>query len=213
MTSTFRFSRSGSVFESATSQEPQSPIDLITFLEVAQKLDVDFLPVTWQPVLERIGSGATGEIRESLLSLNHSFAFKRAIPFAIDTIGKRILPFLIAEISILSHHSVRNHPNINQLQGVCWEVYSSNGDPQAFSRDRDIDSTTSGIIPVLVFEKTVHGDLYQFMTAGEGRELSLSERLHLCTDIAQAIADMHSNSKCALTSRSSALITGRYNPW
>ena len=213
MTSTFRFSRSGSVFESATSQEPQSPIDLITFLEVAQSLDVDFLPVTWQSALERIGSGATSEIRESLLSLNDSFAFKRAIPFGIDTIGKRILPFLIAEISILSHRSVRDHPNINQLQGVCWEVYSSKGHPQVFSRDRDIDSTTSGIIPVLVFEKTVHGDLHQFMTAGEGRELSLSERLHLCTDIAQAIADMHSNSKYALTSRSSPLITDRYNPW
>ena len=212
MTSTFRFSRSGSVFESATSQEPQSPIDLITFLEVAQNLHVDFLAVMWQPALERIGSGATSEIRESLLSLNDSFAFKRAIPFGI-TIGKHILPFLIAEISILSHHSVRDHPNINQLQGVCWEVYSSTGHPQGFSRDRDIDLTTSGIIPVLVFEKTVHSDLYQFMTAGEGRELSLSERLHLCTDIAQAIADMHSNSKYELTSRSSVLITGRYNPW
>ena len=213
MSSLFRFSREGSVFESAISQGPPTPVDLITFLEIAQKLDIDLLPVRWQPALERIGFGGSGEIREASLSRNDSFAFKRAIPHGVDTINNHVLPFLIAEISILGHHSVRDHPNINRLQGVCWDIYSPVGHRQVFSRKMDIDPTASAIIPVLVFEKTVHGDLHQFMEKGPGRKFSLSEKLQLAADIAQAVADMHSNSECTTITLQRLFIINRYHPW
>lgn len=194
-TSRFQYSCCGYDFESATPEKADFRYDLMTFLGVAQKLEIDFLPITWQPGLDRIGRGATAEIREASMSLQASFAFKRPIfqsSFEFDELEDRILPSLIAEISILGHPLIRQHPNIIQLEGICWEVFSGEG--ESVSRDRPIQSAKGGIVPVLVFEKTNHGDLRGFMMNHTGKQLGFTERLEMCIAVAKAVADMHSNS-------------------
>lgn len=189
----------GSDFESATPQKVDFRYDLITFLGVAQRLGIDFLPITWQQALDRIGRGATAEIRETLLTLQASFAFKRPIfqsSFDPGEFEGRILPSLIAEMSILAQPSIRRHPNIIRLEGICWEVSPGQGPPVL--RDRPVETGNGGIVPVLVFEKANHGDLSSFMMHSEGKQLDFTERLELCTAVAEAIITMHSNSRFQL---------------
>ena len=78
---------------------------------------------------------------------------------------------------MLGHPSIRDHPNIVRLEGICWDV--------APGGER--------VWPVLVFEKARHRDLLTFMEQAEGKSLSLEERLNICADIAVAINHMHSN--------------------
>ena len=199
-TSKFRYSSYRTEFESATPEKADLRYDLMTFLGVAWRLEIDFLPITWQPGLDRIGRGATAEIREASMSLQAIFAFKRPIlqfSFHFDELESRILPTLIAEISILGHPSIRQHPNIIQLEGICWEVLPEEGG--IVSRERPIISGKGGIVPVLVFEKTNHGDLRSFMMNDAGKQLGFMERLEMCTAVAKAVADMHSNSKSQST--------------
>ena len=51
--------------------------DFISFLAIAQKLEIDFLPITWQSTREAIGIGGTARIDQALLNLQTSLAFKR----------------------------------------------------------------------------------------------------------------------------------------
>ena len=116
--STYLYSRSGFNLESATLQKRPNCGDIVTFLGIAQRLNIDFLPITWQPALDRIGQGATAEIREASANLQFSFAFKRPVfglCFEYEDFESRLLPCLIAEISILGLKSIREHPNTINL--------------------------------------------------------------------------------------------------
>ena len=190
--STYLYSRSGFNSESATIEDRGEHVDLITFLGVAQRLDIDLLPITWQPTLESIGQGATAEIRQVSANLQFSFAFKRPVldpRLGFENFERRLLPCLIAEISTLGLKSIRKHPNINKLEGICWEVVSSEG--QRISRETLCASPNGGIVPVLVFEKAKYGDLRYFMMQGAGSKSSFAQRIGICTDIAKAVAEMH----------------------
>ena len=190
--SKLRFSNSGSEFESATTDKADNRYDLITFLGVAQQLGIDFLPITWQPALEYFGRGATAEIWEAVMNLQASFAFKRPL-CRFKKLDSQMLSSLIAEISILGHPSIRKHSNIVQLEGISWQVFSGDGD--SVSKQEPVFSAKEGgLVPVLVFEKTRHGDLYRFMTTDKGKQLGFAERLDMCVSIAGAVAAMHSSS-------------------
>jgi serine/threonine protein kinase len=156
-------------------QAEGSECDLITFLAVAQKLQVDILPITWQSARGMIGKGATSTIYEALINSQTSFAFKcisgHQEQWFLKTNSFRTL---INEVTMLSQ--LRGHPNIVELQGICWDV-----------------TADDEVWPVLVFEKTQFGDLYNFLKLPVGRDLSISERLSLCVDIGTAIIDMHSH--------------------
>jgi hypothetical protein len=89
---------------------------------------------------------------------------------------------IIREMIVLSQPSIREHPNIIRLEGICWDI------PQ-----------DDQVWPVLVFQKAHFGDLYHFSRSGAGRDLSMEDRLSLCIDIGIAIRDMHSNSKASHT--------------
>jgi serine/threonine protein kinase len=154
--------------------------DFLSFLGIAQTLKIDFLPITWQPALENVGHGGTAEIRQALVNLQMSFAFKRLTPAELPqsiTDETKSFRTLIAEISVLGHPSIRDHPNIIRLEGICWDVVPGG----------------EKVWPVLVFEKARHGDLHTFMEQAEGKRLTLEERLNVCADIAMAVNDMHSN--------------------
>lgn len=174
------FWRSGILCRSAAPAEPVRPdhlYDFITFLAVLQNLKIDFLPVTWQPALDTVGMGATAEIRQLLINLQMSFAFKRFRRFRRGISGdESTFQALISEVSVLGHSSIRGNPNVIHLEGVCWDVSPEN----------------ERIWPVLVFEKTQYGDLDNFLKSDAGRMTSFQDRMSLCADVAAAVIIMHS---------------------
>jgi len=83
----------------------------------------------------------------------------------------------ISEVMVLSQPAIKMHPNIVNLEGICWEI----------------KHWTEKAVPVLVFEKAAW-DLQQFMNVSEGRNMSLDDRLNLCADIGSAIRTLHAYS-------------------
>jgi hypothetical protein len=153
--------------------------DLIAFLAVVQRVQVDILPITWQPARPPVGTGGASSIREALINSLISFAFKRVSDKQKrDKSEAIIFQALISEITVLGHPLIRKHPNIVELQGICWDVPSDHE-----------------VWPVLVFEKAQFGDLYNFGTSPVGTDLRIAERLKICVDVGTAIIDMHSNSR------------------
>ena len=148
----------------------------IAVLALAQRLRIDFLPITWQAPLGAVGRGGQARINQALINVQTSFAFKH-----FDSMQPRY-PFkdILQEIVVLSHPSIRKHQYIVRLEGICWDF-----------------TEKDEVWPVLVFEKTHFGDLHDFARSERGRSLSIRDRLELCADIGIAIRDMHANSKDA----------------
>jgi hypothetical protein len=157
-----------------------SHVDFISLLAIAQNLQIDFLPITWQPALDALGHGGTAEIRQLLVDVQRSLAFKRIVQLRSSqnhsAEGRNTYSALISEISVLGQPSIRNHPHIISLHGICWEIRSD-----------------EEILPVLVFDKSQYGDLRKFMDSEEGKGLCIEDRINLCIDIASAVMVMHSN--------------------
>ena len=82
------------------------------------------------------------------------------------------------EIFAFGHPYIRNHPNVAQLQGLCWDI-----------------STDSKVWPVLVFEKSPLGDFHDFLESPVGRNLDAARSLKLCLDVGTAIMDLHAVGK------------------
>lgn len=162
--------------------------DFISFLAAAQKCEVDFLPITWQPALEGAGSGGTAKISQSVINLQISLAFKRTTLPSRSSQEPDYESYtyraLMSEVVILSCPSIREQPNIIKLEGICWEI---GGEGQVW--------------PVLVFEKAEFGSMRSFMDSDQGKELHFEDRLKLCNKIGAAIMVMHSCRKFFLSSR------------
>lgn len=180
---------SNSITTFSQSSRPSRPADqyadygFIAVLALAQRLHVSFLPLTWQAALPELGKGGQAGVNQALINSQISFAFKRFGPPSTDSYGERT-PFqeIVCEMIMLSHPSIRQHPYIVTLEGICW----------------DIPGDGEQVFPVLVFQKSHFGDLQRFAKEGMGQDLSLEERLKLCADIGIAIRDMQSNSKQSL---------------
>lgn len=173
--------------------------DFISVLALVQQMEFDFLPITWHPALEKVGAGATAEIRQALVNVQTSFAFKR-----IGLEREDAFSALSSEISALGNPIVRGHDNIINLVGICWDV--------------NPDGPT--IWPVLVFEKATYDNLEEFMQSDNGRRLSKSQILCLMRDIGSALACLHNCSMSRLhlcdrywlTTRLSDIIHGDIKP-
>ena len=177
------YTTSGETIQSASTTSDRE-YDFLDFLGVAQSLKIDFLPVRWQPALDRVGEGGTAEIREALFNLQITFAFKRIkLPWSAFA-ETRNWSALVAEIVILGHPAFRHHPNVVTIEGICWDIV--NGGKRVW--------------PVLVFKKTHHGDLKRFMTLGPGIELDFKNRLDMLLDIALAVRDLHATGRFRKTS-------------
>ena len=155
-------------------------VDFITVLAVAQKYAIDILPLTWQVVeAAKVGEGGTSTINERLVDLKTSFAFK-----CIKDQEKRnkpesdLLHMVAKEVAAFGNPRIRDHPHVAQLQGLCWDI-----------------SNLGQIWPVLVFEKSKLGDLYQYLSSDAGKEVDSYQRLKLCVDVGLAIDDLHSIGK------------------
>jgi len=144
--------------------------DLIAFLSIVQKYKVDIVPIMWNPALGSLGEGGSGTISHSTISAEMCLAFKR---FHGSGYSDGYFSPLISEVSILSQPHIRNHPNIINLEGVCWEI-----------------NPRTEAVPVLIFEKAAW-DLQQFMKVDKGMNMSINERLSMCADIGSAIMALH----------------------
>ena len=154
---------------SRTNGDAQS--DLIAFLSITQKCDVDYLPITWQPTLSTLGVGGSGTISQSTFMTEKPLAFKRF--HQPEDSDADFLPAM-SEVLILRQPPIQNHPNIVDLEGICWEI----------------KPWTEKAVPVLVFEKA-SWDLQQFMNVREGMEMIVEDRLRICADIGSAIVALH----------------------
>ncbi len=156
----------------ATVAEPDR-YNFLSFLATAQALQIEFLPLAWDAARESLGTGGTSKIHQALMNVDTSFAFKTY--HKRGRAEEQVFRTVINEIAIMSQTFIREHANIAQLQGICWEISDD---------DRPW--------PVLVFEKAHFGDLDHFARHG-GKDMKIGKRLALCLDIGRAIIDMHTN--------------------
>ena len=147
--------------------------DLIAFLSIVQKCNAEYLPITWQPALSTLGAGGSGMICQSTFIPEKPLAFKRFHLHDSENPDGGFLP-IMSEVLILSQPPIQNHPNIVDLEGICWEI----------------KPTTEKAVPVLVFEKA-SWDLQQFMNVREGMDMVFEDRLKICADVGGAIAALH----------------------
>ena len=148
--------------------------DFISVLGLAQRLDIPFVPITWQAGLGQIGEGGQARINQALANIQMSFAFK-----LFDHPDSDPFQQTVQEMAVLSHPAIREHKHIVRLEGICWDIPS------------DYE-----VWPVLVFQKTHLGDLQRFARLKKFENLSMKDRLNLCVDIGIAIRDMHHNGNC-----------------
>ena len=87
------------------------------------------------------------------------------------------LPMMM-EVLILGQPPIRNHPNIVDLEGICWEIkpWTEKG--------------TEKVSPVLVFEKA-SWDLQQFMNVRKSMNMEFEDRLKICADVGGAVMALH----------------------
>jgi serine/threonine protein kinase len=162
-----------------STQPATAPCDVTTFLASLQEWKVDILPITWQAAQQPIGAGATSRIDEVSQTVHRSFVFKRLSDKHKEPAMKESsLRMILNEIAILSHTRVREHPNVIELEGICWDVESE-----------------SQVWPVLVFDRTNWGDLSDFVDKPEWKTLTATLRMNICSDIGRAMSFMHDQRK------------------
>src|SRR5436305_14689865 len=88
---------------------PDSHVDFLAFLSIAQKYNVDFISTTWQPGFGLLGEGGYGSVSQSLVNLQFSFAFKR---IRQSSQHNETFKEAITELSILCQPFICDHPNI-----------------------------------------------------------------------------------------------------
>lgn len=150
--------------------------DLVSLIAVVQKCEAEFLTVTWQPALEPLGEGGTAEVSQSLVNRGLGFAYKRTNDEHSNQ-APGSYKHMISEILALESPHVRVHPNVVDLEGICWEV-------------------KNGIaLPVLVFPKAELGDLRSLMQSQQGSGLEFGARVNLCVDIAKGLTALHESGR------------------
>ncbi|KAI1497170.1 hypothetical protein F5X99DRAFT_30200 [Biscogniauxia marginata] len=179
---------------SALANEPADRYNFITVLAVSQKFNLRFLPITPQLMTSTVGGGGSSFIYDSLVSIRGSFIFKHVgNNNRLERSNAEIFKQITSEIIILRHPGTQNHPNIMDLEGLCWDISPIN---PSLCEQRDMPHRSSDdfiVWPVLVFQKSEFGDLYQFARSETGRKLSIRERLNICLDVGAALAFMHSH--------------------
>jgi Protein tyrosine and serine/threonine kinase len=155
------------------------------FLSALQLLGVDILNATWQPALEGLGRGKYTFINQSLISDQMNFAFKRWD-------ANSMYDDIVSEIAILSIPSILDHPNINPLLGICWEIVAANSSDSADSTEHILTPT---IKPVLVTPKSPYGSLRAYLERRDSIKLDLNRLLRIYVEIAHAINALHMCSK------------------
>jgi protein tyrosine kinase len=153
--------------------------DLLSFLSVTQKLNVNMIKVTWQTGLDRLGTGASSAIQQAQIDKQLHMAFKRIVApiegTTIDTEQQDRERFRALTLEVVALETLRQHPYVVDLLGMTNET-----DPDSYQ-----------VWPVLLMERAEKGSMAHFLTSDEGQLLSAEEKLSLCRHIAQACKGMH----------------------
>ncbi|KAK6519439.1 hypothetical protein TWF281_003273 [Arthrobotrys megalospora] len=176
-----RYSVSRTSFSATLNQPTTESDDLLGFLAVVEHRKIDILPFQWDNsgMLSGIlGIGGTAKISKGVKVSttrgdNLGLVFKRTQSEIRYEDPAKIFRSVLSEVYILGHPVVREHPNINSLQGICWETI--NGRPW----------------PVLIFKQAPYGDLGQFMRTEAGMKLRFEDKIKLCWEIGNALHLMH----------------------
>jgi hypothetical protein len=153
--------------------------DIIDVLAVAGYVGIPCLPIIWQTARASVGLGGTSSIRRAPLDAQTELAFKlvkdeeKEFAKADD-----IFSLIRNEIRILGHPQLRDHRNIVDLLGVCWDIAEDNV-----------------VWPALVFEKSHFGDLQRFTNLPIWNDLTSKDKLKTCIDIGNALSVMHYHSE------------------
>lgn len=135
---------------------------------------MDFLPVSSHQGLQLLGEGSTTEVSQSIVNVENAFAFKQKS----SRTGKKdseLLHALCTEILILRHPPIQEDCNIVDVVGINWQ-----------------DETDDGTVwPTLVFPKARFGSLQEFLTNSPGLEISIDEKLRLCSGVINAVQKLH----------------------
>lgn len=154
------------------------------FLQHAQGLGVNILPLVWEPAFEVLGrDGATGRVNESQLNAQFAFAFKRFKPDVTDS-SLSLSQFrdiqysaMINEMTILSCPPIKNHDSIIVFVGVGFELFSAREE----------------VWPMLIFSKFNQGDLGAWMLRTQNLEGDIL--LGICGRAAKGIGALHDCSR------------------
>ncbi|KAF2814366.1 kinase-like protein [Mytilinidion resinicola] len=148
-------------------------------MAVAQLVGADFLFVHWKEyALSGLGEGATGRIYQSPLSSKMGFAFKTFRKSSDPSLEAETYKALVAEMLVLCHPGVREHQNIVGFYGVSFDVITF-----------DLGGATHRRLwPVLVLEKSSHGDLATFF---KDHSMSLQDAMLVAERIGAAVQEMH----------------------
>ena len=178
------FHRGLRTFSSAAPQSFEENSDdcqynFISFLAMAQKLKIGFVPTTWYSGSTRLGHGATSQVHQSKLDVVKGLAFKK-LSRQCQVSDDQHYASLVSEMLILRAQGIVDHPNIAKLIAVAWEVPYG---PDA-------------VWPVLVSDRAQFGTLSEYcLSCPPGESVVTQERLRLCIETARAILTLHSCSK------------------
>ncbi|KAF8848261.1 kinase-like protein [Acephala macrosclerotiorum] len=163
---------------------PSSALNLLS-LVASTKLeffDVGRLLLN-QPAHHIVGTGAFSTVETGRTMDNRLVAVKKnkvlgrqLAPFIDEIFEKHINQFCL-EVRVLTHSSLREHPNILQLYGIC------------------IDSSADHPVLSLVLEYSSLGSLTYFLKAGQPATSS-ADRLDLILQAATGLEALHSVKVC-----------------
>jgi hypothetical protein len=180
--------------QTCTTEEAEH-CDFISLLGLAQKWDVPFLSITWQPALDPLGEGASAEVYQSTVYKSIALAFKDS---TAKKTGKRRIGFkdIMREILIVRAPYIRKSPNIIDLLGITW----------------NLDPSENQVWPVLVYRKGTYGTLRDYICNPQRMKEALQERLSLCSGVLYGLATLHSAGMSMLL-RPSYLTSDRGCTW
>lgn len=169
--------------------------DLLAFLSIAAKFEVDFSEETFRLGLRSLGRGATSDVVQTSLSKRHGLAFKvptaSSASFGAENTEKaeaKQLKILIHEL--VSLESLRTNPFVVDLLGVTFHV----------------NAEFNQVLPVLLTEASTHGTLTRFSLSAKGGNMTTAQMLKLCSNVAQACYGMHSLGRSCTTFPLSAVL-------
>lgn len=147
--------------------------DFLHLLAILQALRVNILPISWEKARHHFGGGGTSHINQTVVNAKDGIAFKWIRGDKISNLNKAY-KIAAQEIGVLSQPCFQKDPGIVTLHGICWHIEDEK------------------VWPVLVFEKSKFGDLFQFAQSEVGRSLGMQERVKICMEIGRTLLSVHS---------------------
>ena len=161
---------------------------LLRLLTIAKTLGCNILPLTWGAAMDHLGEGATGQISQAPLNSKLSFAYKRFSrrpnTDSSLTYAQRLNSLynaMICELIVLLRPEIYDHPNIVNLEGLCFEL---------------VDELEE-VRPALVFRKANLGTLDQFLDSPKNGS-DFESLVAICGEIAKGLRLMHISGKYSI---------------